>query len=88
MILHSEMCHEVCNLPIEAVGGHSLVNEMPLPSKVKRAVQLREGKKMREREKKKKKKAVIIKILSLKSVCSVHPERRDARFFSSSLHFL
>lgn len=79
MILHSEVCREVCNLPVEAVGGHSLVNEMPLPSKVKWAVQLRE----RERER-----DMVVKSLSLKSVCSVHPERQDGRFFSSSLHFL
>lgn len=50
MILHSEMCPEVCNLPIEAVGGHSLVNEMPLPSKVKRAVELRGSKKEGEKK--------------------------------------
>lgn len=55
MILHSEMNHEVCNLPIEAVGGHSLVNEMPLPSKVKRAVQLRGRKREGEREREKRK---------------------------------
>lgn len=85
MILHSEMCHEVCNLPVEAVGGHSLVNKMPFPSKVKWAVQLRR----RKREGKKEKgETVVIKSLSLKYVYSVHPEQWYGRFFYSSLHLL